>query len=65
MLDRVPEIGMLRQIGATGAQLITSVVVESGFLGPSSVVCGVLSGVGLGYILPRIISRRPDGWTLA
>lgn len=65
VLDRVPEIGMLRALGATGAQVVMSIVAESGFLGLSAAICGVLSGVGQGYILLRIISRHTNGWTLA
>jgi putative ABC transport system permease protein len=65
VLDRVPEIGMMRAVGATGAQVVASIVTESGFLGLSAVVCGVLSGVGQGYILLRVISRHTNGWTLA
>ncbi len=64
VLDRIPEIGALRAIGATGQQVVTSVMTESGFLGLSAIVCGLLSGIPHGYILLRVISRSVSGWTL-
>jgi putative ABC transport system permease protein len=65
VLDRVPEIGSLRAIGASARQIVWSVVAESGFLGLSSVVCGVLSGIPQGYVLLRVISRSASGWSLS
>jgi putative ABC transport system permease protein len=64
VLDRVPEIGSLRAIGASARQVVLSVVTEAGFLGLSAVVCGLLSGIPQGYVLLRVISRSASGWSL-
>ncbi len=64
VLDRVPEIGTMRAIGASGRQVVLTVVTESGFLGLSSALCGLLSGVAQGYIVLDVISRTTSGWPL-
>jgi putative ABC transport system permease protein len=64
VIDRIREIGMLRAIGATRRQVVLSLVAEAGFLGFSSVVCGVIGGVPQGYIFLKVIGMATSGWDL-
>jgi putative ABC transport system permease protein len=64
VLDRVPEIGALRALGASRRQVALSTVTESAFMGLAALICGVLSGALHGYLLLRVISQSMIGWTL-
>lgn len=65
VLDRIREIGMLRAIGATRLQVAMSLVSESGFLGFSACVAGVLVGIPLGWVLLNVVGKATSGWTLS
>jgi putative ABC transport system permease protein len=65
VLDRIREIGMLRAIGATRFQVALSLVSESGFLGLSASIAGVLVGVPLGWVLISVVGQATSGWSLA
>jgi putative ABC transport system permease protein len=65
VLDRIREIGMLRAIGATRLQVALSLVSESGFLGLSASIAGVLVGVPLGWVLITVVGEATSGWRLA
>jgi putative ABC transport system permease protein len=64
VIDRIREIGMLRAIGATQAQVTTSLVVESGFLGFTSAFCGIVAGVPQGYLFMNVVGMSSNGWHL-
>ncbi|MFT3927087.1 MAG: ABC transporter permease [Myxococcales bacterium] len=64
VIDRIREIGMLRAIGATRAQVVASLVAEAGFLGLSAALCGILAGVPQGYIFLKVIGTATSGWNL-
>lgn len=51
VLSRTREIGMLRAVGATRAQIRGMVVAESMLLAAVGVIFGVIGGVALGYAL--------------
>src|SRR5262249_22132666 len=62
VIDRIREIGMLRAIGATRQQVVMSLMWESGFLGLSATVIGLLVGVPLGLVLVKVIGTASSGW---
>ncbi|MDB4988570.1 MAG: transporter permease protein [Myxococcaceae bacterium] len=64
VIDRIREIGMLRAIGATRWQVTGSMVVEAGFLGFASAICGVITGVPQGFVFMRVIGMAANGWFL-
>jgi putative ABC transport system permease protein len=64
VLDRIREIGVLRAIGATRAQVTMSLMWEAGFLGFSAAVAGILFGIPLGYVLIKVVGIATSGWSL-
>lgn len=64
ILDRVREIGMLRAVGATRRQVTFSLIVESGFMGLTASLCGILGGVPLGLLLVKVVGSATSGWSL-
>jgi putative ABC transport system permease protein len=64
VIDRIREIGMLRAIGATRAQVVMSLVWEAGFLGLSATLIGLVVGVPLGLVLIKVIGHATSGWAL-
>lgn len=61
-VDRTREIGMLRAIGATRRQILTSFGTEAAFLGFSAAVCGSLIGVPMGWVFVRVLGAASTGW---
>jgi putative ABC transport system permease protein len=64
VIDRIREIGMLRAIGATRRQVVLSLMWESGFLGMSATLIGLIVGVPLGLVLLKVIGHATSGWAL-
>jgi putative ABC transport system permease protein len=64
VIDRIREIGMLRAIGATRRQVVMSLMWESGFLGLSATLMGLILGVPLGLVLIKVIGHATSGWAL-
>jgi putative ABC transport system permease protein len=64
VIDRIREIGMLRAIGATRRQVVMSLMWESGFLGLSATLSGLLVGVPLGLVLLKVVGTATSGWSL-
>jgi putative ABC transport system permease protein len=64
VLDRRRDVGTLRSIGATRAQVASAIVVEAGFLG----VCAALAGIVVGMIECRVFFETlllsQTGWHL-
>jgi putative ABC transport system permease protein len=64
VIDRIREIGMLRAIGATRAQVTMSVMWEAAFLGFSASFAGIAFGVPLGLVLIKVVGVATSGWLL-
>ncbi len=64
VMDRTREIGVLRAIGATRAQILASIVAEAGFLGLASVLVGVLSAIPTSLVLMNAVGFEATGWTI-
>lgn len=62
VLDRTREIGVLRAIGATRRQILTSVMVESAFLGLAATAGGILAGIPMGWVFVRVVALVGTGW---
>ncbi len=63
-LERTRELGVLRAIGFTPAQIGRLIVSETGLIG---FIAGILSlpvAAGLGWAMIHIVNRRAFGWTL-
>ena len=64
VLSQQREIGMLRSVGATKAQVARMVLGEAGMLGVVVEVLGLLAGVCLSLILIHVINKQSFGWTI-
>jgi putative ABC transport system permease protein len=64
VIDRIREIGMLRAIGATRAQVTMSLMWEAAFLGFSASFAGIAFGVPLGLVLIKVVGVATSGWLL-
>jgi putative ABC transport system permease protein len=64
VIDRQREIGMLRAIGATRAQVAGAIVVEAGFLGFCAATLGILVGVVETQVFFHTLVRMTTGWHL-
>jgi putative ABC transport system permease protein len=63
-LERGRELGLLRAVGLTAAQLRGVVLLETGLMGLVAGVLALPTGFTLALILIYIINRRSFGWTL-
>ncbi|MCC7384878.1 MAG: ABC transporter permease [Deltaproteobacteria bacterium] len=64
ILGRTREIGVLRAIGGTRAQVERAVITEAALLGLSAAIIGTIFGVPLGWILVRVIGLVNTGWQI-
>jgi putative ABC transport system permease protein len=64
VLSRRREIGVLRSVGATRAQLVRIVLGEAGLLGMWAELLGLLAGIALSFILIHVINKQSFGWTI-
>jgi len=64
VLGRQREIGILRSIGATRAQVAGVVLGEAGLLGLMVDLLGNLAGICLSLILIHVINKQSFGWTI-
>jgi putative ABC transport system permease protein len=64
VLDRMREIGMIRAIGATRAQLLRSLVVEAAFLGFCAAAGGVAVGAFQTVLFLETLGVEALGWHL-
>ncbi len=64
VIDRRREIGVLRFVGASTAQIRKMVLVQAGLLGILSNVIGLVLGFGLSLILIYVINKQSFGWTI-
>jgi len=63
-LERGRELGVLRAVGLTVAQLRGAVLLETGLMGLVAGLLAVPTGVTLALVLIYVINRRSFGWTL-
>ena len=63
ILDRTREIGVLRAIGATQAQVRTSVVLEAGWMGMLGGLLGLFAGTIMSYHHVVYNTKVLTGWT--
>lgn len=62
VLDRTRELGMLRAIGATRAQIAQTLIIEAAFIGVCSVVLGVFAGAIQSKMFLEILVAEQAGW---
>ena len=64
VVEREREIGVLRSIGASRAQVRGLVFAEAGMVGVLASVVGVACGAGMAMILTWVINKAFFGWTI-
>ena len=62
--ERQREIAVLRSIGATPKQIRRMVLLEAGLIGFFGYGAGLITGIGLAWMLTFIINRAWFGWTI-
>jgi putative ABC transport system permease protein len=64
VLERRPELAMLRFVGAARGQIRRMVVLEAGFIGLLGAGFGLLLGLLLSLLLVYVINFQSFGWTI-
>ena len=64
VIDRRRELGLLRYLGASSAQLRKLILTEAGLLGILANLSGVALGFFLSLILIFVINKQSFGWTI-
>jgi len=64
VIDRKRELGLLRFLGASGAQIRKMILAEAGLLGLLANVAGIVLGFALSLILIFVINKQSFGWTI-
>lgn len=64
ILERSRDLGVLRVLGLSLAQLRRMLVLESALLGMTSTVAGLIMGYVLSWILIFVINKQSFGWTI-
>jgi len=64
VLQRAREIGVLRAVGATRAQIMQMVLAEAGLLGLAGAALGCVAGLVLALLLVHVINRQSFGWSI-
>ena len=62
--ERQRELGILRAIGASAAQIRKLLLMETAMLGILGAVVGIISGICLSMVLTGVINRAFFGWTI-
>lgn len=65
VLDRTRELGMLRAVGATRAQIAATMVVEAAFMGLCAAVSGIFAGAVQCKMFLEILVAEQAGWHFA
>ena len=63
-LERVRELGVLRAIGMTPAQVGALVTIQCGFIGLLSGIAAIPLGLVMAWVLIEVINRRAFGWEM-
>jgi len=64
IMERERELALLQAIGASGRQILTMVLVESGLAGFLSFLLGAACGSVLSLLLILVINKQAFGWTI-
>jgi putative ABC transport system permease protein len=64
VLDRRRELGLLRYLGASAAQVRRMILVEAGFLGLLAAALGLALGFVLSLLLIFVVNKQSFGWTI-
>jgi putative ABC transport system permease protein len=64
ILERRAEFAMLRFVGVDRKQLRKVVVIESGMVGVTGSILGLLLGIALSVVLVFVINKQSFGWTI-
>lgn len=64
VIDRQPELSLLRAVGATRTQVAAAIVVEAGFLGFCAAAAGILVGMIETQVFFRTLVAAATGWHL-
>ena len=64
VIDRRRELGLLRYLGASSAQLRKLILTEAGILGLLACLSGLVLGFFLSLILIFVINKQSFGWTI-
>ncbi len=64
VLDRRREIGLLRYLGASPAQIRGMILTEAGLFGLLAAILGLALGFALSLLLIFVVNRQSFGWTI-
>lgn len=64
VLDRRRELGLLRYLGGSSAQLSGMILTEAAFLGLLAILLGLALGVALSLLLVFVVNKQSFGWTI-
>ena len=64
VIDRRAELGVLRALGGSKAQVRRLVLTQAGMLGLMSNLIGLVLGCALSVILVKVINKQSFGWTI-
>lgn len=64
VLERQREIGILRSVGASRAQVFRLILQEAGLLGLLAEILGVVIGLFLALVLIHVINKQSFGWSI-
>jgi len=64
VLDRRREMGLLRYLGASTAQIRGMILTEAAFLGLFAAILGVALGFALSLLLILVVNKQSFGWTI-
>jgi putative ABC transport system permease protein len=64
VIDRRPELGLLRFLGASAGQVRKQILVEAGLLGLLANFAGLALGFALSLVLIYVINKQSFGWTI-
>ena len=64
VVERRRELATLQALGSSRGQITALILWEAGYLGLLGTTMGLLGGLGLAWILIRVINRQSFGWTI-
>ena len=64
-LERARELGLLRSLGMTRAELSGNVAVQTGTIGALAGLAAIPLGLAMAWVLIEVINRRAFGWRIA
>jgi putative ABC transport system permease protein len=64
LAERRSEVGILRALGASSAQVGASIGMQAGLLGATGASAGACAGLGIGWLLVRVAQEQSFRWTI-